>query len=131
MAAAAAGDTCYSTAGSGYPSVLPLPCPTAETCLKPVPGDDEGAIKKGAAGAAAPCIETFLSRSRPDFAAMLEAVAEQCGGGHMARELRVGVFVAGPAAMVAAVSEACASLNGPWGRRGRAFLHLRAMTHEL
>ena len=82
-------------------------------------------------------VDAFVIRhGRPDLAAMLLQVAQECGAASRAGaggdELRVGVFVAGPEGVVAAVMHVCASLNGVWGgRAGRAYLHVRAMTHEL
>ncbi|GLI65959.1 hypothetical protein VaNZ11_009641 [Volvox africanus] len=46
-------------------------------------------------------------------------------------DLRVAVFVAGPRLLVETVEERCARLNGVWGRKGRCYLELHPLTHEL
>ncbi|PNH12965.1 Ferric reduction oxidase 2 [Tetrabaena socialis] len=92
-------------------------------------------------------IDAFLVHGRPDLNAMLRALslgaptasAAACGGvavqgsggGGELEDLRVGLFVAGPPALVAAVREAGARVNGVWGRAQRAYLDMTTMTHEL
>ncbi|GFR41832.1 hypothetical protein Agub_g2609 [Astrephomene gubernaculifera] len=94
-------------------------------------------------------LEPFLQRGRPDLPSLLAAVAE-CGCGGPAavdaaavgavplpshpecpEDWRMAVFAAGPTPLVAHVEELCAQLNGVWGRAGRAYLQVRALTHEM
>ncbi|KXZ46620.1 hypothetical protein GPECTOR_42g831 [Gonium pectorale] len=82
-----------------------------------------------------------IKDGRPNWAELLGAVAT-CSSdgaqlpvsGNDAAQVQaqvVGVFVAGPERLVTAVDEACAALNGVWGRAGRAYLAVTALTHEL
>ncbi|KAG2427422.1 hypothetical protein HXX76_012358 [Chlamydomonas incerta] len=104
-----------------------------------------------AAAPPAPTTAAYISAGRPDLKTILthaaapyalneaEAEATADGGGDDAAA--VGVFVAGPARLVAAAADTCAAVNGLWtvvcggggggGARGRAYLELHALTHEL
>ncbi|PNH07852.1 Ferric reduction oxidase 7, chloroplastic [Tetrabaena socialis] len=93
-------------------------------------------------------IDAFLVRGRPDLDAMVRALSlgaptasaaasgqvpvpgSDSGDGEL-EELRVGLFVAGPPALVEAVREAGARANGVWGRAQRAYLDMTTMTHQL
>ncbi len=106
---------------------LPLPLPAAP-----------GVKALVAADAEAHAAHVPIAAGRPDVRALLARVAEEAGVGagsdDAARRqpLRVGVFVAGPAVLVEGVLDTCADLNGLWdGRDGRAFLEVKALTHEL
>ncbi|KXZ46614.1 hypothetical protein GPECTOR_42g825 [Gonium pectorale] len=83
-------------------------------------------------------IAAFLKAGRPNVAAILEGIADgdydhdyAGAAGTLQAGRGVGVFVGGPPALVAAVDEACAALNGVWGRAGRAYLEPHIMTQEL
>ncbi|KXZ46615.1 hypothetical protein GPECTOR_42g826 [Gonium pectorale] len=78
-------------------------------------------------------IAAFLKTGRPEVAAILQGIASGDGGEAAALQAGrgVGVFVGGPPALVAAVDEACAALNGVWGRAGRVYLEPHILTQEL
>ncbi|KAG2485287.1 hypothetical protein HYH03_015962 [Edaphochlamys debaryana] len=81
----------------------------------------------------------FVSRGRPDIAALLREAAAAavaaaaaaggsgCGGG--GQEPRVGVFVGGPAVLVASVEDACARANGWWPWSG--VLECCVLTYDM
>lgn len=76
----------------------------------------------------------FATNGRPDLHELMSRLARGAENSIVeadSEEVHVGVFVAGPAAMVGAVHDAAAKVNGVWGRRGAAYLELTTMTHEL
>lgn len=92
-----------------------------------------------------PTAAAYISTGRPDLKTILtHAAAPYAPDGEAVEDdqaAAVGVFVAGPAPLVAAVADTCAAVNGVWaalfggccggGVGGRAYLELHALTHEL
>ncbi|EFJ47088.1 ferric-chelate reductase [Volvox carteri f. nagariensis] len=113
----------------------------------------DDAPKKASFPTPAKALTSYIKYGRPDLLTLLHQVAMTGGiapdvnatgptSGELLdanfssadlalEELRVAVYAAGPEPLVGTVSELCASLNGLWGRKGRAYLHFKSITHEL
>ncbi|KAG2452202.1 hypothetical protein HYH02_003233 [Chlamydomonas schloesseri] len=102
------------------------------------------------ATAPVPTAAAYISAGRPDLKTILthaaapyaaaddEGFTTAAAAAAAADDEAVGVFVAGPARLVAAVADTCAEVNGFWAplfccgaRGGLAFLELHTLTHEL
>ncbi|GIL63792.1 hypothetical protein Vafri_17790 [Volvox africanus] len=123
-AAAAAAVTCDHPRPAPSPNTLVAePQFTRIDHQNPTPGRDSLPLGDAAAG------DKSLPQLPPPLLQPLQpqdAFADQNPS-----ELRVAVFVAGPRLLVETVEERCARLNGVWGRKGRCYLELHPLTHEL
>ncbi|GLI70994.1 hypothetical protein VaNZ11_016103 [Volvox africanus] len=106
----------------------------------------------------APTLTSYIAEGRPNLAALLHQIAitgSTCSTCNISASLsrsesnsssqsgedgckeagveaaRVAVYAGGPKPLVGSVEETCASHNGLWGRKDRAYLHFTFITHEL